>query len=379
MPPAAACPQRCQKPPQVHPFDDAIFAFHDGPVQWILAEVHHLHPCAVDEGGNFTFQRQHSWLIVPLSERRYTACMNRTDRLFALLLQLHLHPKVRGEDLARHFEVSVRTIYRDMQALQEGGVPVVSMPGEGYTLMEGYFLPPLRFTPEEARALFLGVGLLHNTVAGSVLSHARIAEQKIAQVLPEATRQQVEGVLGFISFARHHHPPLNLDDPTLLELQEAILHRKRVRFLYQGHQKTSANWRTVEPEQVWYGQHSLYVSGRDVDRKEKRVFRLSRMGELQVLKETFIPRESPRHPQPTFQVELQFELSFYRWVEEQQHYGFVSMQYEEDRVLACYQITRLSALLPWVLSWGSRVKVISPEGFRDLVRQEAQRVLKQLT
>lgn len=305
--------------------------------------------------------------------------MNRTDRLFALLLQLHLHRQVRGEDLARHFEVSVRTIYRDMQALQEGGVPIVSMPGEGYTLMEGYFLPPLRFTPEEARALFLGVGLLQSTVAGSVLSHARIAEQKIAQVLPEATRQQVEQALGLISFARHHHPPLNLDDPTLLVLQDAILNHRRVRFQYQGHQKNEATLRTVEPEQVWYGQHSLYFSGRDVAKGEKRVFRLSRMGELQVLKETFIPRESPRHPQPTLEVQLQFEHAFYRWVEEQQHYGFVSMQQIDGTILACYQITRPSELLPWVLSWGSRVKVISPEGFRALVRQEAQRVLEQLT
>ncbi len=57
---------------------------------------------------------------------------------------------LRAEDLAAAFETSVRTIYRDIQALSEAGVPVIGAPGQGYSLMEGYFLPPVSFTVEEA-------------------------------------------------------------------------------------------------------------------------------------------------------------------------------------------------------------------------------------
>ena len=82
--------------------------------------------------------------------------MNKTDRLFAIILELQARGQCRAEDLAAAFEVNKRTIYRDVQALSEMGVPVVAVPGQGYSLMEGYFLPPLRFTTDEATMLSLG-------------------------------------------------------------------------------------------------------------------------------------------------------------------------------------------------------------------------------
>src|SRR5581483_4511426 len=82
--------------------------------------------------------------------------MNRTDGLLAIVLELQGRGRQRAEDLAATFETSKRTIYRDIQALGESGVPIVSVPGQGYSLMPGYFLPPLSFTTEEATMLMLG-------------------------------------------------------------------------------------------------------------------------------------------------------------------------------------------------------------------------------
>lgn len=65
--------------------------------------------------------------------------MNKTERQFAIMLELQRSKVLRAEDLAAHFETSVRTIYRDMQALSEAGVPILGSPGHGYSLMEGYF------------------------------------------------------------------------------------------------------------------------------------------------------------------------------------------------------------------------------------------------
>lgn len=83
--------------------------------------------------------------------------MNRTDRLLAIILELQDRKHLRAEDLAAIFEVSKRTIYRDIQALCEAGVPVVAMTGQGYSLPEGYFLPPVSFSPDEALLLILGI------------------------------------------------------------------------------------------------------------------------------------------------------------------------------------------------------------------------------
>ena len=79
--------------------------------------------------------------------------MNRTDRLLAILLEFQRKGARRAEDLAATFETSKRTIYRDIQALCESGVPVVAQPGVGYSLVEGYFLPPVSFSVDEATML----------------------------------------------------------------------------------------------------------------------------------------------------------------------------------------------------------------------------------
>ena len=88
--------------------------------------------------------------------------MNRTDRLLGILLELQARGVLRAEDLARRFEVSLRTVYRDVQALSETGVPVVAIPGQGYRLMEGYFLPrsasPPRRGPPAPRRVRAGAG-----------------------------------------------------------------------------------------------------------------------------------------------------------------------------------------------------------------------------
>src|SRR5215475_1446884 len=102
-------------------------------------------------------------LPTPLPTRRWTnesKHMNRTDRLLAIILELQGKGRQRAEDLAATFETSKRTIYRDIQALGEAGVPVVSIPGLGYSLMKGYFLPPLSFSTDEATMLILGSDLM---------------------------------------------------------------------------------------------------------------------------------------------------------------------------------------------------------------------------
>ena len=73
-----------------------------------------------------------------------------------MLLQFQARRELLTEDLARRFEVSVRTVYRDVQALSAGGVPIASLPGKGYRLLDGYFLPPVTFTADEAAVLALG-------------------------------------------------------------------------------------------------------------------------------------------------------------------------------------------------------------------------------
>src|SRR5216117_728482 len=105
--------------------------------------------------------------------------MNRTDRLLAIVVALEARGRQRAVDLAELFETSPRTIYRDIEALSEAGVPVVAVPGQGYSLMEGYFLPPLTFTAEEAAVLLLGSDVMAQSFAASYRAAAEAAGRKI--------------------------------------------------------------------------------------------------------------------------------------------------------------------------------------------------------
>ncbi len=96
--------------------------------------------------------------------------MNRTDRLVAMVLFLQGRRVVRAEELARHFEITVRTVYRDMAALSEAGVPLAGEEGVGYSLMKGYHLPPVMFTSEEAMALFVGGEMVKQFTDASLVS-----------------------------------------------------------------------------------------------------------------------------------------------------------------------------------------------------------------
>jgi predicted DNA-binding transcriptional regulator YafY len=185
--------------------------------------------------------------------------MNRVDRLFGILLQLQQHRRVRAHDLAARFEVSERTIYRDMTALSEVGVPIAALPGEGYELMEGYYLRPLVFTPDEAGALSLAAQMFLSQASGRAAAAGQAALAKITAVLPETTRQQTAMLLQMVQFIR----PLtrfNLDDERLVLLQQAISQQRCVFLRYHSYTRDETTERVVEPLKLTFSGEAWYLS-----------------------------------------------------------------------------------------------------------------------
>ena len=120
--------------------------------------------------------------------------MNRTDRLLAIVLELQRRRRSYccAEDFATHFEVSKRTIYRDIQALCEAGVPIVAADRQGYALVGGYFLPPLHLTTDEALILALGSDVMATNFDNDYRTAAQSAYRKIDAVLGASLRSQVD-------------------------------------------------------------------------------------------------------------------------------------------------------------------------------------------
>src|SRR3982750_4566070 len=109
--------------------------------------------------------------------------MNRIDRLAAILLQLQSRRVVKARELAEKFSLSLRTVYRDVKALEEAGVPIIGEAGTGYSLMEGYKLPPVMFNQEEATALLTASKLVQSKTDAGIFKHYASALDKIKAVL----------------------------------------------------------------------------------------------------------------------------------------------------------------------------------------------------
>jgi predicted DNA-binding transcriptional regulator YafY len=216
--------------------------------------------------------------------------MNRTDRLLAIVLELQAKGWQRAEDLAKTFEISKRTVYRDMLALAESGVPVVSSPGQGYSLMEGYFLPPLSFSTDEAVTLLLGADYMAQNFDAEYRTAARSTISKIEVVLSHRLRDDVSDLkrrmrfISVLSLSRQEPPEL------LAQIRRAIVQRRTIRFEY--HARVSEEPHTVregDPYSLVNYNRRWYVRAYDHLRQDIRSFRLVRMEQVKVLERVFTP------------------------------------------------------------------------------------------
>jgi predicted DNA-binding transcriptional regulator YafY len=306
--------------------------------------------------------------------------MNHIDRLFAILLLIQRKRRVRAIDLAQAFEVSARIIYRDMAALSESGVPIVALPGAGYELVEGYYLPPLLFTPDEAAALFLGMQMLLAHTEGRTGADAESALAKVALVLPKMLRQNTERLAASIEFFMSG-TRFDLDEEHLAASQQAIQERRVVRLRYHSYSRDEITEREVEPHTLTYASGAWYLNGYCRLRQDVRAFRLSRIERLEVLRETFEPREAPIPAPATISVRVRFDPGVARWVRERQHYAFVAEEPPagEGGPVMVYRVHTLSELIPWLLGWGASAEALDPPDLREQLRAEALKLAQLLT
>ena len=154
----------------------------------------------------------------------------RADRLLALMEALRARPVATAGELADVLEVSVRTVYRDVDALVRTGAPIRGEAGVGYTLEPGYHLPPVNLTAEEAEALALGARVLASWSDGPVAARAASALAKIRAVLPAAAQAGVDqDIFSAPQWVTRHAPAVDL-----LELKRAAQHRRLLRIDYEA-------------------------------------------------------------------------------------------------------------------------------------------------
>ena len=201
--------------------------------------------------------------------------MNRVDRLMGILTVLQSHKFVMAEKIADKFDISIRTVYRDIKALMEIGIPVSFETNRGYFIVQGYFLPPVSFTPSEANALILMTSLADRFADKSIAKHSANAMQKIRAVLHQLDKEKSELLSNRIKVLNPHQ----LKNNYLTEIQDAITSKTMLQIEYTDSQNRISK-REVEPIGMIYYTDQWHLIAWCWIRNDYRDFKVPQIGVL---------------------------------------------------------------------------------------------------
>jgi predicted DNA-binding transcriptional regulator YafY len=309
--------------------------------------------------------------------------MNRTDRLVALVMLLQSRRVTTAAHMADHFEVTERTIYRDLAALGEAGVPILGEAGVGYSLMRGYHLPPVMFSPDEALALVTGGLLAERLTDDSTREAIRSALGKVSAVLPIDLQGRVHRLRE--SMQVHQLQP-GAGPVPLGRLQMALADARVVRMRYRGLQRGEDTVREVEPLGLVFYLGHWHLVGWCRLRQDVRDFRVDRVHAVEVTSEPSPPRpgfDLEAHlaanwlPEPRQKAEIEVHPLLVDTV--RRYWGPAVLEEHPSsdgvRIVFTFHPREISHVARWLLSFGTLVRVHEPQALHDEVVTQAKAAL----
>ena len=211
--------------------------------------------------------------------------IKRLPRLTAILTLLQSKKLLTAAELADKFSVSKRTIYRDIKALEQSGIPIITEEGRGYALMDNYRVPPVRFSESEANALITAEQLILQNKDVSFVSEYTKAIDKIKSVLHTNTRDKANFLSTRITSEQTHNKTSNY----LATLQLALTNFNLVEIKYYSPTNDQKTERIVEPFALHTHNQNWLLIAFCRKRNDFRAFRLDRIRNLSILNQTFEP------------------------------------------------------------------------------------------
>lgn len=212
----------------------------------------------------------------------------RLSRLTAILTQLQTKRLVTATQLADKFKVSIRTIYRDIRALEQAGVPVVTEEGKGYSLMDGYKIPPVMFTESQANALILAEQLVLKNKDTSFINDYLEAVDKVKAVLRQTEKDKANLLADRTRFEQNVNRQRTSNNLSLLQNALTNFCLTRIAYTNEANQETT---RLIEPFALVSTTENWLLIAWCRLREEFRYFRLDRIAKTEVLHEKFTPHK----------------------------------------------------------------------------------------
>lgn len=303
--------------------------------------------------------------------------MNRIDRVSAILIQLQSKRVVKAQEIADKFDISLRTVYRDIKALDEAGVPVIGEAGMGYSLMEGYRLPPVMFTKEEAAAFITAGKIIDKLTDKATRKIYDEALTKIKAVLRHAEKDFVEGIDEHIAVVENPYLPKNSGDNIHLQtILQNISTRSVLDIGYFANHSQEYSNRMVEPVGIFYQGRFWYLVAYCRLRKDYRHFRTDRISYINPTSQqyrqqhpslnTFIDRM--RHENELEKVVIRVDKQVMKYFGEQKYYnGFVSQKETGDKIEMTFLTASLSGFARFFLFFGEHADIIEPQSLKNII------------
>lgn len=284
------------------------------------------------------------------------------DRMLGITLELMAKKRVRASDLAARFEVSTRTIYREIELINQAGIPVVSFTGAdgGFEIMDGFFLTKQHFRVQDFSVIYQ----LLQSVEGAVGDRFTLLKDKLGSLHPKlSSHEYTDDILLDLSTSQDEKVAVRV-------IYQAIQRKRVIGFSYRSASGTFTE-RRVEPDRLYWERGAWYLEGYCLSRRATRLFRVSRITSLLVQEEKFQPREPATAFPEDKPLGMHARLRFDRTAEPRVSEQFAGQcRYSGDHIEVETVFYSEEYALSVVLSYGSKVVVLSPPELKEALFRE---------
>lgn len=305
----------------------------------------------------------------------------RIDRLLSITVMMLNRDRITARELAEKFEVSVRTIYRDLDALLLAGIPVLSYPGNegGYGLMENYKLSRQLLSIEEMLSILSSLQSINVSLEDKKYDSAM---EKIKSLVPGDRREEVSRhmermIIDFVPWGGNIRQKSNLT-----AIHKAVTGSRIIEFSYTNNAGIRTK-RKAEPMTLFFRGYGWYLFAYCLLKNDYRVFRLARIRDLITLPDGFTRREKSYrdYTAPDFEagekVELviRFSNEIRPWVEDTFEDGDI-IDSGDTHFTARTEVGKSEGIYPWIFSFGEHAEVLEPEEIRREILEISEKILK---
>lgn len=314
--------------------------------------------------------------------------MNRIDRLTAIIIFMQGRQRVTVDELADRYDISTRTVYRDLKALQEAGVPIGSEQGAGYFIVKGYHLPPVMFNKEEAAALLAGERLMQKWSETKLTESYLSALDKIRAVLHSREKEYLNTLDQHIKTVPWpDEKTVATDKRIFIFLQNAIVSRRVIEINYYSPYKDQLTRRKVEPLGLLLRGNNWYLAGWCRLRTDYRMFRVDRIKNHKRTSEQLLDppqhtlkefyEQGLREEQELHEMVVRFDKEMIRYMGDQKYYhGWVSEEEYNGAVEMTFLTASSEYFARWLLLWGDGVTVKKPKKLAERVKELSKELYK---